>query len=440
MRKRNGSDDSPEKSDFVSAPEMLLRPVVRLAKTWTRENLQFVGSTWNKMMPYSLKSIRHRKWRSGMLATSVAVTIVVFVLFTSFYNATETAFRGEVQEVPMVADVAAYFPSGWSAEEVHRFNFARDAAAFDVGYRAKIYSSFGYEFVIGLDEGAFEPRSYPDGQRGDAHVTEGIELISGRWPQDSSEVVLPGGEADYLPVQTGDEFGIQWIDGEHRLMKQEYEIVGFFAVEDPLLDQPITRLPEEGQDLGPFTLLQAPQEERHIRPGGNLALFRSGNPQAVARWIQERHPEVQAITPMRGQEMASGLFWQVFSGGRLVVLLVMVFSALGVLNVLLLNFLERRRDMGIFKAEGTLNNEVRIMLMQEGFLMAVFGVTAGVVISWILVTVLDAYTLTPYLLSPITLLIAAVAAISVFYLGALVPAGMAQRMTVNELLYRRNIV
>ncbi len=432
------NSDSNDGSGFRSVPEMLLAPILRIIRSWNVGNARFVGDTWKTMLPYSYKSIRQRKWRAGMLALSVALTIVVFVVFTSFYNATETAFRGEVEEVTMVADVVAYSSEPWPAETTHRLNFARAAESFDIGYRTKIYSSLGYEFLIGLDQAAFEPRSYPEGQRPDAQVPSDLQMQDGRWPQNSHEVAVPTRRSEDSPVRVGDQFTIQWLDENNQLHRKDYEIVGHFTVEDPILEQPITRLPYE-EDLGPFVDLQTAEDE--IRPGGNLILIRSQQPSRVQQWLSEQFPPtVHVITADQGKEMATGLFWQLFSGGRIMVFLVMLFSGLGVLNVLLLNFLERRRDIGIFKAEGTLDEEVRIMLMQEGFLMALGGVTSGLILSWIAVRLLDAYTMTPYLLSPINLVIASVLAMLVFYIGALVPAGMAKRMTVNHLLYRRNIL
>ncbi len=423
--------------DTRDSAQILLTPVMKVLRNLNRRSMDFLGRTWELMFPYSTRSIRRRKWRAGVLALCVALTILVFVMFDSFFAATTLGFRGRVDDIAMLNDLVAYGDEIWAAGDIHRLNFMPEVGAFDVGCMVEVYTPLGKRSILALDEGSFDPQPIEGVSKPSAGTATLLDVKEGALPEHGGEVILPADLARGAGVGVGDEFTVRWQDPNGQLQPHTYVVSGLYAADDPVLTEPITRLQEVG--LFPFAWAKAQQGE-HARVPGNLLLVNSDSPERLARRLQDRLTRVRTVTAQHGQELAGGLLSGVFSTGQVLVLLVLVFSALGVLNALLLTFLERQRELGIFKAMGTLNDEVRIMLLQEGFLTAACGIIAGLVLSWTAVTLLNKYTLTTYLLTARSMLVAVLAALIAFYLGATVPATMATRRTVQDLLQRKNVI
>ncbi len=405
--------------------EILLTPVARLLANLNARTFRFVSDTWSLMLPYSARSIRRRKWRAAVMALCVALTVLVFVLSDSYYSAAELRFRGQVEEIPMIADLVAARESGWSAEQVHRLNFIPEVRAFAVGSRVRVYSPLGYHHLIGLEGDAFDGEEPPG-----AGFAQRLELEEGRLPAAPGEILLPAGPARSAGLGLGYDFDVEWPDSRGILHRVTYQVCGLFHTDDPFLGEPVTRLAEA----------DAPPVAAAVEAGANFILLSSGSPGEASRKVGGFLPGGRVISRFHGQQMAGGLLSGVFSTGRIVIILIMLFCSLGVLNVLLLAFLERQRVLGIFKALGTFNDEVRMMLLQEGFLTAFVGIIAGTVGTWIVVTLLNRYTLVTYVTSVRSFIIAGLIAVAVFYVGAALPSGMARNMTVQDLLHRRRII
>lgn len=423
--------------DTRDSAQILLTPAIRLLRNLNRRSMDFLGKTWALMFPYSARSIRRRKWRAGVLALCVALTILVFVMFDSFFAATSLGFRGRVQDIPMLNDLVAYGDEIWEAADIHRLNFMPEVRAFDVGCMVEVYTPLGMRKILALDAGSFDPQPIEGVSTPSVGTATLLDVQEGTLPNHAGEVILPVDLARGAGVGVGDEFTVRWQDPNGQLHPHTYVVSGLYDADDPVLSEPITRLQQGG--LFAFDQVAARQGE-YARMAGNLLLVSSGSPERLARRLPDRLTRVRTVTAQHGQELAGGLLSGVFSTGQVLILLVLVFSALGVLNALLLTFLERQRELGIFKAMGTLNDEVRIMLLQEGFLTAACGIIAGLVMSWGAVTLLNRYTLTTYLLTARSMLVAVLAALLAFYLGATVPAGMATRRTVQDLLQRKNVI
>ncbi len=401
--------------------EMILSPLVRLLANLNARTFRFVTNTWTLMFPYSARSIRRRKWRAGIMALCVALSVLVFVLSDAYFRATEMSFGGQVEEIPMIADVVAFRESGWSTDQVHRLNFIPEVRSFASGHRVPVYSPLGHHYLLGLEDGAFDEGAAP----GFAAM---LHLEQGSLPTGEGQILLPVEAARSVGLEVGHDFNVEWLDSEGISHRGTYQVCGLFATDDPFLGDPVIRLP--GVHLPPLA----------GESGGNFILLSSGAPGEAARKARGFLPGATMISRIHGQQMAGGLLSGVFSTGRIVIFLILLFCALGVLNVLLLAFLERQRDLGVFKALGTFNDEVRMMLLQEGFLTALLGVIVGTVGTWIVVTLLIRHTLVPYAMTPRSFIIAALVAAAVFYVGAALPSGMARDMTVQDLLHRRRIL
>jgi len=130
----------------------------------------------------------------------------------------------------------------------------------------------------------------------------------------------------------------------------------------------------------------------------------------------------------------------VFSPVRALLLIIFAFAALGVLNVMLLIFLQRKRQFGVLKAVGAEDRELQIMLLLEGLLMALAGVASGLLLAAGMVYTLNRFTLDRYVLRPVAVLVGLLLALLVFYFGAWLPVNLLRRATVDQLLRNRRLV
>ncbi|MFO8060844.1 MAG: ABC transporter permease, partial [Bacillota bacterium] len=276
--------------------------------------------------------------------------------------------------------------------------------------------------LVGLEGDAFA---------GEDGLVRGLQVVEGRLPAGAEEILLPAGPALSAGLGVGDAFEVEWADSEGAIRRITYRVCGLLQTDDPFLGAPLTRLPEA--DVPPPVVGAG-------ESGGNFILLSSEAPGRAAEKVDGFLPGARVISRLHGAEMAGSLLSGVFSSGRVLTILIMLFCSLGVLNVLLLAFLERQRELGIFKALGSLNDEVRMMLLQEGFLTALLGMAAGTAGTLIAVTLLNRYTPVRYVVRPGAFVLAAAAAAVVFYLGAALPSGMARNMTVQDLLHRRRIL
>ncbi|GEM_PF-7133615 len=438
MQHRRREPEPQEREHSRTSLELLAQPLVRLWRNLNRRTVRFAGETWKLMFPYSSRSIRRRKWRAAILALCVALSIVVFSLFEAHFTATHARFSGRVQPLPLEADLVATRDDAWSPADVNRLNFMPDVTALDVGTAVEVYSPVGFVGLAALDRGSFAPRDGEGGVKPDAGLAGDISLTNGDLPDRPDQILVPAQLAAAVRLNVGDRFGVEYRDSSGDLHPVVYEICGLHRTKDPHLDQLLTVLPR-GSEESPIPAFDGVYGDyRH--PGGNLVLMRSGVPDRLRGDLDRALPGADLLTRTRGREMTGTLLRDVFSSGRFLIFLALVFSSLGVLNALLLTFLERQRELGIFKALGTLNDEVRIMLWQEGFLTAMVGIAAGVGMTQVLVWLLNAYTASSYVLAPASLAIAVGAALIVFYAGAILPGLMARNMTVEDLLRRRNIL
>ncbi|MEW6745234.1 MAG: ABC transporter permease [Planctomycetota bacterium] len=73
----------------------------------------------------------------------------------------------------------------------------------------------------------------------------------------------------------------------------------------------------------------------------------------------------------------------------------LVVAGLGILNTLLMTVLERRQEIGIYKAIGASNGDVRVIFLAEAALLGLFGGLGGLLlarlVSWLLQLGVDAY-------------------------------------------------
>ena len=107
-------------------------------------------------------------------------------------------------------------------------------------------------------------------------------------------------------------------------------------------------------------------------------------------------------------------------------------GGIGIMNVMLVSVSERTREIGIRKAIGATNRQIRSQFMIEAIIMSIWGVVLGVVISGVLNIIIRLFTeLEPVLLwQPI--FIASAVSVAVGVIFGVIPAVKASKKRSNR--------
>ena len=140
-------------------------------------------------------------------------------------------------------------------------------------------------------------------------------------------------------------------------------------------------------------------------PGQIMALMvtavpgEGGGEQSVPTELQEALREatrdyivVQVLTPAEASGEAAVMVDQMLNILYALLALAIVVAILGIVNTLALNVIERRQEIGMLRAIGTMRGQIRRMITLEAVQIAVYGAIVGVLIGlglgWAFVTVL----------------------------------------------------
>ena len=160
--------------------------------------------------------------------------------------------------------------------------------------------------------------------------------------------------------------------------------------------------------------------------------------QAALSFLDRFYPEASLLDRYRPADLARQAVSDTYSSGSGLVTLVFLFLGLGVLTALLLSFLDSKRELSVLKSLGLTPRELWGLFFVSGVITALLGTGAAVGLAWGIVSLLHARGVQlplsshdlPTMLTWIT----------VAYAVAIgVPAGLARRATVNQLLYDQPI-
>jgi putative ABC transport system permease protein len=169
--------------------------------------------------------------------------------------------------------------------------------------------------------------------------------------------------------------------------------------------------------------------------GVSLRLDGTSAPDASARVLQsvieQRHAgadDTKLIVPLglyRQHQQTQRIFTIVMSSIAAVSLLV---GGIGIMNIMLANVLERRREIGLKRALGARKKNVVEQFLAEALVIAVTGALSGVALGAIVAYTIAALAGWSVAWSPITLLIAVAACISVGVAFGVFPARQAAEL------------
>jgi len=418
------SDRGPN-GDFIIL-DMAGSLVQRALRVVSRERLRFLVRTWRLTLPYALRSVKRRRWRAAALVCCATSTVLVIVVFSSFLAGSTARLAGRYKD-SSIADDFLFFAPGFTATETARAGVIPALGHLETALLCSAQTSAGDVSVMGVSG------EWLSSELDSNRTKRGLTWVRGRPPEGSGEAALPAELASQVGLSCGTTLEIQIIDAEHRLHRHALRVVGWFLTDDPLLTGVLTTL-EQAAQLAP---------SQGGENTGNLLLcwWKPGTDRAGARdMLRGIIKRGRWLNPGDGRDLAGRLFRDIFSPGRLILLLACTFSALGIFNAILLSMLERRRDVGVLKAIGMESRELEFLFIQEGYVMGLVGSALGVLLSGFVVRLLNAYTPYAYTITPVSVAVALAAAWAVFYLGSVLPAGLTRRVTVVDLLQNRGII
>lgn len=355
------------------------------------------------VLPYALRAIWQKRMRSLIILMVISLAVASYLVFAGYLSAYRGISAARTESIPLPVDAVSIYRWPVSTDQLAASPYIREALP---GGKADIYGPWGLKPVMSLPPGDIAER--------------GIEMIEGRLPEGAGEVALA---QDDPGASVGRTMSVFYLD-EGRRSPAQLEVVGIYRQVEWPWDYPVvtheTLLGLVGEDFLP-----------------NMAWIQLSDAYPFSRALQEASGiDLPALTlsaetaSLRAREAVG----RAYGPYRTIMGLVFALAGLGVLNVILLGFLERRKFLGILKAHGFLSLDMMMLLLTEGVVLALFGALVGSGAGLTLLHVLAQRTGLALTVGPADMVLAAIAALAVALLGAYIPAGWSRQQSVLDLI------
>lgn len=274
-----------------------------------------------------------------------------------------------VAKVPGVEHVAEGFATPWrdDRQQSINFTFAAQGARRQDGtdYRAN-FRSVSPDFFATMGMPILSGRDFNDGDK------DGAERV----------VIVSKSLADQLyPGQNAVNRKMWWTDGVMKFIGISTEPRRIIAVVPDIDDENIIPAPAmtiyqpiEQEGWSGRLFIRAHQDAYTLVPAVTQKIHEMSNDQPVEKATTLGDVRAEVLSPDRLNAI-------VFGGFAAVALLI---SVVGVAGVLAFRVSGRTREIGIRMAMGAMPRNILADVLQEGVVMAGFGVAAGVVIGFVL--------------------------------------------------------
>lgn len=335
----------------------------------------------------ALRNLRRSWARNLALALVLTLGIGGDILLGMFFTGLENRAALLAPPSPQSVSLQVLAPAGvqmepWLSWATYSGSFSA-SRNFDQAYRLfwqDCYSSLGRGLILAVDFETPFFRTFP---------------LEGRWPFEVDEVALPEAMAARLGVHAG---GTVELALDNPAQVETYRVTGVFRPEIPARVTPGTRpLPASARlDLTadwPLLALRVPGSATPVQGSGSAALpdyrFRSNGAwiyvaddraaaleQRMLSYYVREYPSQPAairfgtvvpsfVRPRLGPELGSLLGARIFATGRRALAASFLFVGIGVFVILLIAFIERRRELAVLKTVGMNNNMVLTMVLME---------------------------------------------------------------------------
>ena len=398
--------------------------------------------------------------------TRTVVTIIGVVLSTALITAVATS---GVSMMKYLANGEAQKTGDWHVkfEDVNS-SFAAKQASSDKVANTAAFENIGYAKL----DGAKDPRKpylFIAGFNQKTFDTLPIVLASGRMPKNSGEIVVSGSVMTKggIPLKVGDSLSLavcNRLNGNRKLSQNDpytagsetlvpkenqiYKIVGI--CQTPLFEQEdsspaytvITAADtsDSANDLSLFVKLKSPSEvHSYAKSTAGSSSYVLNND--VLRWLGLSDDSTDKATNTI-----------LYSGGVIVILIIMIGSIFLIYNSFNISLNERTRQFGILSSVGATAKQLRHSVLFEGLCIGAVGIPIGILVglggtSLVISVVTENFSnmlsskipLTMTLSVPALVIAAAVSLVTIL-VSADIPARKAVNMPVMECIRQTNEV
>lgn len=256
------------------------------------------------------------------------------------------------------------------------------------------YENIGYAMLDGgINE--YKPYLFIAGFNKDTFETLPVNLLSGRLPENSSEVIVPAHVASNGGVKfsVGDVLTLavgKRQSGEEILNQHDSYRTGNDGTENLVLgDEKVYTV------VGTY---QRPSFEEHSAPGYMLITFSDvASPESSTAVITLKNPyklhsyrkkaqggdavlndEVLRFMGLSGDKIFNTLL---YSAGGILIILIMIGSIFMIYNAFNISLNERTHQFGIFMSVGATERQLRNTVLFEGMCIGVIGIPIGILIA-----------------------------------------------------------
>lgn len=330
-----------------------------------------------------------------VLTLGIGGDILLGMFFTGLENRAGQLAPAAAQSVPLqVLAPAGVHLESWLSWAAYTGSFGA-SRTFEHAYRLHwqdCYSKLGRGRALAVDFESPLFRAFP---------------LEGRWPFEEDEVALPERMAAGLGIRAGDTVELALGETARTL---SYRVTGVFRPEVPAQLSPGTRQVPASARLDstadwPLLNLRTPGgaaagsksggsglPEYRLTPNGAWVMVaedRAGalEQRMLSHHVREHPSQPAAVRfgsvlplferPRTGPDLGLLLGVRIFATGRRALAASFLFVGIGVFVILLIAFIERRRELAVLKTVGMNNNMVLTMVLMELGAVAGLALAAG---------------------------------------------------------------
>jgi putative ABC transport system permease protein len=366
----------------------------------------------------SLRNLARRKARSLITIAVIGVAVAASLAAQSTSASVDSAIDGLF--LTFRADAWAWFDQWVGTNFAGSFQAADGVQAVEVWTLgdAWVGPSRARLWGVPADTALYIPR-----------------LVDGRWfePGESDAVVVSTDLAQQNHIQLGDTISVE-IDKDRR----DFQVIGITIDNSIFLGSTVA-----GKVFVPEAIVERMQNRQGWATFFALS-FDGHDPATVEKRLGE------LATRFKRYQMGSDSAYREVQGAKeqsriltlalyAMSLIIGAIGALGVLNTLTLNVLERRREIGVLRAIGATNASLIQVFLTEGLALGLAGWVLGLLIGYplglFLVNLMQSVLFhIDYVFSPTMVLASLFFALGIAVIASLAPALGAARLRVGQVL------